>query len=58
MARPKGPSRNDRVLTTKTIAKVRLPIETVGECIKTDCRVVGELSDGLCVEHWDSPQSV
>ncbi len=58
MTRPKGPSLKDRALATKTIARVRLPVETVGRCLAKYCRVVGELADGLCVEHWDSPQNV
>ena len=53
MSRPKGPSLKDRALVAKTVAKVRLPIETIGKCVIARCRAVGHLADGLCIKHWD-----
>ncbi len=34
---------------------VELPVETIGECIKSDkCKQLAvDLADGLCVYHWD-----
>ena len=41
-----------------TIKKIRLPVESIGSCMKSTCEITGILADDLCQRCWDLTEDI